>query len=235
MVGEHSFDRAEIEGVDVPADAEVAAIAPAPRGSTLVGVRVAGGGVLGVPSRRPEELAAVLGFRAAPVLLDVRPAEPADLPGLPELETPRRHGVLGRRASDRCPLQQTVETLRGVARRCSSRGGPPSGFARIEVVDDGAHLESAVGAAGPHAAGGRGGAAGTRVHVGAWRAATTHITLCTFADVRVERAVLRPARFRRGAAAAQWTPGIAARRDRRCAAGLDGLGPRIVMRRTLTP
>ena len=32
VVGEHSFDRSQFEGVDLPADRGVAAIAPAPRG-----------------------------------------------------------------------------------------------------------------------------------------------------------------------------------------------------------
>lgn len=231
LVGEHSFDRAEIVGVDVPAARDVAPIAPTPRGSTVVGVRIAGGGVLGVPSRRPEQLAGALGYRATPVLLDVRPAEPADLQGLPELER-RADTVFSVAGIGPLPPAATVERF-AASPGLLVAGRPPVGFARIDVVDDGAHLESISVLPGHMRRG-----VGTELLEAAcaWAAAEGHghITLCTFADVVWNG----PFYARHGFVVVpevQWTPGLAELRAQEAQAGLDALGPRVVMRRELPP
>ncbi|MHA3701512.1 GNAT family N-acetyltransferase [Jatrophihabitans sp. YIM 134969] len=231
VVGEHSFDRAQIDGVDVPADVGVAAIAPSPRGSTLVGVRVKGGGVLGVPTRKPEQLAGALGFRATPVLLEVRPAEPADLGGLPELET-RSDTVFSVAGFPPLPPAADVATYAASAALFVA-GRPPVGLARVELVDGTPHLEQ-LSVLPSHMRRGVGTALLDRVVT--WAAENGHsaVTLCTFGDV----AWNGPFYARHGfveVPSEQWTPGLVALRAEENEHGMDVMGRRVVMRRALTP
>ena len=229
VVGEHSFDRSEFEGVEIPAERGVAAVAPSPRGSTLIGVRVRGGGVLGVPTRKPEELAAVLGFRSTPALLDVRPAGADDLAGLPELET-RADTVFAVAGFPPLPPAADVATYAGSAALFVA-GRPAVGLARVEIVDGHAHLEQ-LAVVPSHMRRG----VGTALLDAAcdWAAARGHaeITLCTFADV----AWNGPFYARHGFVELPpeaWTPGLAALREGEQQHGLDAMGRRIVMRREL--
>lgn len=231
IVGEHTFDRSEFEGVEIPAERGVSAIAPAPRGSVLLGVRVRGGGVLGVPTRRPEELAAVLGFRAAPVLLDVRPAEASDLPDLPELER-RADTVFAVAGIGPLPPAAAVAEF-AAAPALFVAGRPAVGFARLDTADDGAHLES-LSVLPSHMRRGIGGALVEQACTWAREAGYPHITLCTFENVPWNA----PFYARHGFEVLpldQWTPRLVQLREEERAIGLDALGPRVVMRRLLAP
>ena len=231
VVGEHSFDRSKIEGVDVPAERGVAAIAPSPRGSVLVGVRVEGGGVLGVPTRKPEQLAGALGFRATPALLDVRPAEPGDLSDLPELET-RADMVFTVAGFGPLPPAADVQTYAASAALFVA-GRPAVGLARVEIVDGVAHLEQ-LAVLPSHMRRGVGSALLEQVSV--WAADDGHeaVTLCTFGDV----AWNGPFYARHGFVEVpeqEWTPGLLALRAEENEHGLDAMGRRVVMRRALRP
>lgn len=229
VVGEHSFERSQIEGVDVPADRGVAPIAPSPRGSVLIGVRVAGGGVLGVPTRKPEELAGALGFLATPVLLDVRPAEPGDLPGLPEVES-RADMVFTVAGFGSLPSAADVQTYAASAALFVA-GRPAIGLARVEIVDGVAHLEQ-LSVLPSHMRRGVGSALLEQVCAWATENEYAAVTLCTFGDV----AWNGPFYARHGfveVPPAEWTPGLVALREEENEHGLDVMGRRAVMRREL--
>lgn len=229
MVGEHTFDRSTIEGVDLPAAPEVAAIAPSPRGSVVIGVRINGGGVLGVPTRKPELLAGALGFVGAPALLEVRPAASSDLPGLPELET-RSDVVFAVAGFGPLPPAADVATYAASAALFVA-GRPAVGLARVEMVDGLAHLEQ-LSVLPSHMRRGVGTALLERACT--WAAETGHaaVTLCTFADV----AWNGPFYARHGFVelpVERWTPGLAALRAEETEQGMDAMGRRVVMRREL--
>jgi GNAT superfamily N-acetyltransferase len=231
VVGEHSFERTQIEGVDVPADTGVAAIAPSPRGSTLVGVRVKGGGVLGVPTRKPEQLAGALGFRATPVLLEVREAETGDLPDLPELET-RADMVF--KVAGFGPLPPAADVASYAAAEALFVAGRPAvGVARVELVDGTAHLEQ-LAVLPSHMRRGVGTALLERVL--SWAADNGHtaVTLCTFGDVAWNGPFYARSGFLE-LEPADWTPGLAELRRHEAELGLDAMGRRVVMRRDLMP
>lgn len=229
IVGEHAFDRANFEGVQVPADRDVAAVAPAPRNSVLVGVVVRDGGVLGIPTRKPEELVAVLGFRSGPQLLEVRPAETADLPHLPVVEdrADRLFAVAGFP-----PLPPAADAATYAASHALFVAGrPPVGLARIELVDGTPHLEQ-LSVLPSHLRRGIGGALLERTCDWARDHGHAAITLCTFADV----AWNGPFYARHGFVElpeSAWTPGLAALRAEELEHGMDAMGRRVVMRREL--
>jgi GNAT superfamily N-acetyltransferase len=160
---------------------------------------------------------------------DVRPARADELALLPALEA----------AADRLfadigvgPLPPAGGLDELVDARCILVAGtPPVGFARLEIVDDHAHLEQL----SVHPAHGRQGlGAGLLLAACRWAADGGHsvITLCTFADVPWNA----PFYARHGFAPvpdAELTPGLRALRRREHDLGLDALGRRTVMAKNL--
>lgn len=105
------------------------------------------------------------------------------------------------------------------------------GFARLEIVDDDAHLEQL----SVHPAHGRRGIGACLLKAACrWAADQGHttVTLCTFADVPWNA----PFYARHGfvpVPEAELTPGLRALRRQEVRLGLDTLGQRIVMARTI--
>lgn len=112
-------------------------------------------------------------------------------------------------------------------------GRPPVGFARLEIVDDHAHLEQL----SVHPGHGRRGIGAELLAVSCrWAADNGHavMTLCTFADI----AWNAPFYARHGFVPVpdeQLTPGLRALRRRETELGLDALGRRTVMAKTIGP
>jgi GNAT superfamily N-acetyltransferase len=108
-------------------------------------------------------------------------------------------------------------------------GRPAVGFARIDEVDGQAHLEQ-LSVLPSHMRRGNGTALVEAVC--AWAAVHGYreVTLCTFAEVPFNA----PFFAKRGFVPVEsLTPGLVELRDWERDLGLDALGPRIVMRRTL--
>jgi GNAT superfamily N-acetyltransferase len=160
----------------------------------------------------------------------IRPARADELGLLPDLE----------RAADRLfdgiglgPLPPAGELDDFVgAHHVLVAGAPPVGFARLEIIDSHAHLEQL----SVHPARARQGV-GTRLLRAAcrWAADQGHavITLCTFAHVPWNAPFYAANGFvpvRDG----ELTPGLRALRQREQELGLDLLGERTVMAKTLT-
>jgi GNAT superfamily N-acetyltransferase len=160
----------------------------------------------------------------------VRPAGPGDLALLPDIETAadRLFDEIGRG-----PLPPAGALDELVAAHCVLVAGrPPVGFARLEIVDDLAHLEQL----SVHPAHGRRGI-GAELLDAACRWSADHgfarVTLSTFADVPWNA----PFYARHGffpLSDTELTPGLRALRDREVELGLDALGRRTVMAKTIS-
>lgn len=160
---------------------------------------------------------------------EVRPAHIDELVLLPGLET-----AADRLFDDirRGPLPPAGQVDELVGARCVLVAGtPPVGFARLEIVDGHAHVEQL----SVHPAHGRRGV-GASLLLAACRWAVdqghTVVTLCTFADVPWNA----PFYARHGfvpVSDAELTPGLRALRQRELELGLDALGERTVMAKTL--
>jgi GNAT superfamily N-acetyltransferase len=159
----------------------------------------------------------------------IRPARPAELAELIEVE----------RAADQLfplagygpvPPPATLADLRAAAGLLVS-GDPPVGYARIEVVDGQAHLES-LSVRPRFMRQGR----GTELVLAACAWAAEHgfdeLTLCTFADVPWNGPFYARLGF---VELTELTPGLRALRETERAVGLDAMGRRCVLRRALEP
>jgi GNAT superfamily N-acetyltransferase len=159
----------------------------------------------------------------------VRPARPDDLATLTALESAadRLFDDIGRG-----PLPPAAEPAELVAAHCVLVAGrPPVGFARLEIVDGHAHLEQL----SVHPDHGRQGIGAELLDAACrWAGDRGHtvMTLSTFADVPWNA----PFYARHGfqpVPGAELTAGLQALRDREAELGLDVLGPRIVMAKTI--
>jgi GNAT superfamily N-acetyltransferase len=160
----------------------------------------------------------------------VRPARADELALLPGLEA-AADGLFDDLGRGPLPPAAELDELLD-AHRVLVAGTPPVGFARLELVDGHAHLEQL----SVHPAHGRRGVGGSLLRAACqWAADEGHsiITLCTFADVPWNG----PFYARHGFAAvpdAELTPGLLALRQREHELGLDALGRRTVMIKTLS-
>ncbi|WP_207556034.1 GNAT family N-acetyltransferase [Intrasporangium flavum] len=160
----------------------------------------------------------------------VRPARSDDLPGLPALEADAdtifaEHGI-----GPIPPVATTTAELAQAAAVLVAEDAPAPevvGFARLEVVDDQAHLEQL----SVHPRARRRGVGAALLDASAtWAAHAGHdaLTLSTFADVPWNG----PFYARHGfEPVSDLTPGLAALRDTERRLGLDEAGRRVVMRR----
>jgi GNAT superfamily N-acetyltransferase len=157
----------------------------------------------------------------------VRPARPDELAELIEVE----------RAADQLfplagygavPPPATLAELQD-ARALLVSGDPPTGYARIEVVDGRAHLEG-LSVRPCFMRQGR----GTDLVLAACEWAAGHgfdeLTLCTFAEVPWNGPFYAKLGF---VELTELTPGLRARRDTERALGLDAMGRRVVLVRSL--
>ncbi|SHH19055.1 N-acetylglutamate synthase, GNAT family [Jatrophihabitans endophyticus] len=233
-VGEEFVPRDEIAGQapagDVPAELPVLGWPHGRAAAKGAVLRLADGRDVLVPTRRPDALLAALGVGAtAPRSVpDVRVATEADLATLPELDA--RAGVVFRVAGYALPELPLSPDALADAAAVFVVGDPPDGFAWLDEVDGLAHLQEI--AVAPRAM--RTGL-GSRLleHACAWAGAAGHpaLTLTTYADVPWNG----PWYAARGFVEVDDpTPGLRAIRDHERDVGLDDVGRRIVMRRTLS-
>jgi GNAT superfamily N-acetyltransferase len=158
----------------------------------------------------------------------VRVADPRDLAGLAAVEAAADELFVPLGITELPPPPPAAERAR--AWRVLVAGRPVQGFAVLELLDGGVHLEQL----SVHPAAGRRGI-GSALLAGAVAAARDagldRVSLITYADVPWNA----PFYTRRG-----WreddhpTPGLRALRAREVELGLDRYGPRVVMTRSLT-
>jgi GNAT superfamily N-acetyltransferase len=161
--------------------------------------------------------------------MDIGVAGRADLALLPAVETAADEVFRGGPIWP-LPAAATAEDLAESAAVLVA-GAPPVGFVRLDVVDGEAHVSQL--SVVPQASG-RGVGSALLAAAYAWAAAAGHrsITLTTFADVPCNA----PFYARRGfAVTADLGPELAAIRAAEAELGLDALGVRVAMRRSLVP
>lgn len=199
-----------------------------PRGMQPLALRLIDGTAVLLPTKRPDRLASVLELATTDEQANIRPATPADLPVLAEVEA--RASTVFRVAGYDLPADLPVtDYTQAPAAAIFVVGVPPVGFARVDEVDGLAHLEELDVLPG-HMRHGLGGA--LVEHACAWAAGRGYraITLCTFRDVPWNGPFYARHGFRE---IDDLTPGLLALREKEAARGLDAVGPRIVMRREL--
>ena len=159
----------------------------------------------------------------------IRPAGPDDIALLPALEAAADRAFENINRGPLPPPGELADLTH--AHHLLVTGTPPIGFARLETIDGHAHLEQ-LSVHPTHARQG----AGTALLLAAcrWAADQGHptITLCTFADVPWNA----PFYARHGFTPipdTELTPGLRALRLREQELGLDALGERTAMAKTL--
>lgn len=157
----------------------------------------------------------------------VRPARPDELAELIEVEQAADQ-LFPLAGYGQVPPPATLAELRAAPGLLVS-GDPPAGYARIEVVDDRAHLEG-LSVRPRYMRQGR----GTDLVRAACEWAAVHgfdeLTLCTFAEVPWNGPFYAGLGF---VELTELTPGLRALREAERAIGLDALGRRVVLVRAL--
>jgi GNAT superfamily N-acetyltransferase len=226
-VGEESIPRSALAAVeaDVPPEAHVLGMTltdALPRGVPGLALRLSDGSVVTVPTRRPSRLAGVLGLSAS--TQSVRPAEPDELPLLAEIDE-RADAVFRVAGYDLPDVTAPERPMLAVF----VIGTPPVGFAQIGEADGNAHLEEVAVLPGHLRQG-----LGTQLVEAACGWATEHgypaITLSTYADVPWNAPFYERLGF---SVIDEFGPDVSERREWEAGVGLDAVGPRVVMRRTL--
>lgn len=231
VVGEHAIDRASILGIDEKVDPATPVLGQRmregmPRGVPGLTLRLADGALLAVPTRRPEQLAQVLGIRQDEA--DIRPYEPNDADALEDIE--RRAIALYRVAGLELPVGWTSTKQLGSGGTVFVSGRPAEGFVRLGEVDDCAHLV-ALAVVPPRIRQGLGAQLLERAFVWARANGYPAMLASTFADVQWNAPFLAAHGFVE--VPGEPSPGMAEVRDWERAIGLDAIGRRIVMRKQL--
>jgi GNAT superfamily N-acetyltransferase len=232
-IGDEAIGRDDIAAVTPGVDAELPVLGwrtGLPAGSKGVIVRLSDDTAVVVPCRYPDRLVAALGVGSGDGP-EVRPAEPADLEQLAEID--ERADTLFRMAGYDLPeLPFDAEGVRA-AKAVFVVGQPPVGYVQVDEVDGAAHVAQLAVLPGAMRQG-----LGTRLLDRACEWAREQgydaVTLTTYADVPWNGRYYRV----RGFAEIETddvTPGLSARREWERSVGLDGVGRRIVMRRALAP
>ena len=238
VVGEEAVPRADLVGVTpgrakrVQSDPDLVTLGWAngfPRAMKAVTVRLADGRDVLVPTRFPDRLQEVLQVGAPeperPV--DIRVAGPADLAEIPTID--ERAEAIFRVAGYALPARAFDDAALDCARLVLVVDDPPAGFVWVDELDDEAHLREL--SVLPRAM--RRGH-GSRLLEAACRWASEQgypaMTLTTFVDVPWNA----PFYAARGFVTVDAPgPELQAVRERERLAGLDAVGPRVVMRREL--
>jgi GNAT superfamily N-acetyltransferase len=229
-VGTHALDRASIVGCDRAVDPALPVLGQTmreglPKGVPGLTLRLADGGVIAVPTRRPAALAAVLELPEP--LSDIRPAEPGDSLALQDIE--RRTATLYRVAGVELPAGWTNLKQIDEAAAVFVVGRPAEGFARLGEIDGLAHL-AVIAVIPPRIRTGLGARLLDAACVWARARGFPAIVVTTFADLTWNAPFFAAHGF---VEVDGLSPGLAELRDWERAAGLDGVARRVVMRREL--
>jgi len=187
----------------------------------------------GVADPEPPEADQPPTATARPQQLVIEPATPADLPQLIEVEVAADtlFEVAGYGST---PGPASLDELASAELLLVARqqpGDPPAGYIRVELVDGQPHIEG-VSVRPSHMRRGIGGALVSAACRWATEQGHRQITLCTFGDVPWNGPFYARLGFTEIPAP---SPALRALRQREVRLGLDGMGRRCVMRRTLTP
>jgi ribosomal protein S18 acetylase RimI-like enzyme len=234
-VGDDVIERSDILGIELGVVDTVAggdcqilgrtAAEGMPRGCVGLSLHLTGGRRVIVPTRRPQRLAAALEAELA--VPEVRPATADDLPLLAEIDS--RAETLFTVAGLQLPhIVFPVDKLPN-AKAVFVQGRPPVGFVRVEEVDGLAHVEE-LAVLPSHMRRGIGSA--LLESACAWAASNGYpaVTLITYADVPWNGPFYAARGF---VEVSTLTPQLAELRDWERTVGLDELGRRCVMRRSL--
>ena len=233
-VGEETIVRPGIVAVADPEDLSQLPVlgwpTGIPRNLQALPVRLADGLELLLPTRHPDRLRAALGLpeeRTAPTRPEVRAASRRDLPLLPELDS--RAEVVFRAAGYDLPSRPVAEEALAAAPAVFVAGDPPVGFVWVEEIDGLAHVREVAVLPRRMAQG-----IGTELLERAceWAAQRGYpaITLTAYAEVSWNAPYFARHGF---TVVGELTPGLVTLREAEQAAGLDGIGRRVVMRREL--
>jgi GNAT superfamily N-acetyltransferase len=231
-VGEEVIARADMRGAAVGVDAELPVLGwpnGMPHGVKGVIITLADGMDVVVPTRYPDRLGDALRLdRAEPKVEEIRPATDTDLDAIEEID--ERADAIFRVAGYDLPHVGFPRDELAAAKAVFVFGEPPVGYAWVDEVDGLAHLHELAVIPKRMRQG-----IGTRLLERAcgWAAAERYpaITLCTYADVPWNAPYYAARGF---VEITELTPGLAGLRVREQNLGLDGVGPRIVMRRDLS-
>jgi GNAT superfamily N-acetyltransferase len=196
-----------------------------PRGTAPVSLELTDGRTVAVASRRPQQLARVLGATdAAP---EIRPGQPEDLEKLPDID--RRAESLFHVSGMNLPqIPFPVDALHE-SEAVFVAGRPPVAFVQIDRVDGIAHVQE-LAVLPSHMRQGLGSALLETACDWARAAGYPAITLTTFADVSWNAPFYASRGF---VALTELTPELAELRSWERDMGLDALGRRVAMRREL--
>ncbi len=235
-VGDEAIARADIAGVTPgrPLDPDLVTLGwpnGFPRGAKAITVRLVDGRNVVVPTRFPDGVrdALQVGAPQPEQRAEIRVAGPGDLAAVPDID--ERAAVIFRVAGRGLPALPFDAAALGAARRVLVVEDPPVGFAWIDEVDGQAHLREL--SVLPHAM--RRGYGGRLLEAACeWAAEQGYaaITLTTFVDVPWNGPFYAARGFVRDD---DPTPGLRAVREHERQAGLDAVGARVVMRRSLSP
>jgi GNAT superfamily N-acetyltransferase len=230
-VGESSLSRTSIVGFDRAVDPAAPVLGQTmreglPKGVPGLALRLADGAVVALPTRRPDELAAVLALPEEQC--DIRPGEPDDLAALEDIA--RRTVALYRVAGHELPADWSRTRLSDDAAAVFVLGRPVEGFVRIGELDGQAHLE-AIAVVPQRLRSGD----GARLLETAfdWCRARGYraMTVTTFAELPWNASFFAKHGF---AEITDLPPGLAELRDWERAVGLDAVGRRTAMRADLS-
>jgi ribosomal protein S18 acetylase RimI-like enzyme len=229
-VGESSVARADIAGIRPGRGDDVPLLGRrtgegVPRGTMPLTLQLLDGSAIAIASRFPQRLAAALGAEEA--VLEVRPAEEADLAELPEID--RRAEALFRVAGIDLPeIPYPVDELHE-SKAVLVVGRPAVGFVQIDEVDGLAHIQE-IAVLPSHMRRGLGSLLLDAACSWARSAGYAAVTLTTYAEVPWNAPFYAARGF---VELASLTPELAELRDWERDIGLDAVGRRIAMRRDL--
>ena len=230
-VGEETLPRTEIAGVELGRAEDAPVLGRRygeglPRGTSALTLALHDGRSVSVATRRPQQLAELLGARD--VLPAVRRAEPEDLEQLPDID--RRAESLFRVAGLQLPdLPFPLDALHE-SRAVFVAGRPPVGFVQVDEVDGIAHVQE-LAVLPSHMRKGLGSALLDAACTWAREAGYPAITLTTYQDVPWNAPFYQSRGF---VELTELTPELFEIRDWERDVGLDAVGRRIAMRREFT-
>lgn len=230
VVGEETLPRSEILGVDL-GDTENAPLLGRrygeglPRGTAALTLALADGRKVTIATRRPQQLAQVLG--AADVVPRVRRALPRDLALLPDIDA-RAESLFRVAGMDLPDLPFPLDALHE-SRAVFVAGDPPVGFVQLDEVDGNAHVQE-LAVLPSHMRQGLGSALLDAACEWARENGYAAITLTTYAEVAWNAPFYEARGF---VELEELTPELLEIRDWERDVGLDAIGRRVAMRRDL--
>lgn len=230
-VGEETLQRKEILGAELGRDDDAPVLGRRygeglPRGTSPLTLALRDGRSVTVATRRPQQLAELLGARG--VTPQVRPAEPEDLEQLPDIDS-RAESLFRVAGMDLPDLPFPLDALHE-SRAVFAAGRPPVGFVQVDEVDGVAHVQE-LAVLPSHMRKGLGSALLDAACEWARQAGYPAITLTTYEHVPWNGPFYASRGF---VELTELTPELYEIRDWERDVGLDAVGRRIAMRRDLT-